>query len=136
MKPGLAVLCLVAIALATPAEAGDPVIVWQETRTPVSTTKPRGVRYAVILRNVSASPVTRLRVTVELYDFFGKLLWTRTVLPIPASLAAGDTTTLTFTTPHLESVSQTRYRIGYGGAQPSRSRPRRRRGGRDPAGKG
>jgi hypothetical protein len=42
MKPHLAALCL-ALALVSPAEAGDPVVVLQETRTPVVSKKHRGV---------------------------------------------------------------------------------------------
>jgi len=54
---------------------------------------------------------------------------------VPASLGPGDTATLSLSTPTLEAAKQTRYRFAYGGAS-HRGRPRRRRGGRDPAGSG
>jgi len=135
MKSGIAALCLAATALARPGEASDPVVVVQETRTPVVSKQRRSVQLVVLLKNVSASPVHGLRVTVEFYDFFGKLLWVRTAVPVPASLAPGDTATLSLSTPPLEAAKQTRYRFAYGGAS-HRGRPRRRRGGRDPAGSG
>jgi hypothetical protein len=135
MKPGFAAFCLAAAALATPGEASDPVVVVQETRTPVISKKQRGVQHLALLKNVSGYPVHGLRVTVEFYDLFGKLLWVRTAVPVPASLGPGDTATLTLSTPALEAARQTRYRFAYGGA-PRRGRPRRRRGGRDPAGRG
>ena len=43
---------------------------------------------------MSAAPVHGLRVTVESYDFFGKLLWVRTAVPVPSVLGPGDTATL------------------------------------------
>jgi hypothetical protein len=118
MKPHLAALCL-ALALASPAEAGDPVVVLQETRTPVVSKKHRTVQHVVLLKNVSPYPVRGLRVTVEFYDFFGKLLLARTGTPVPASLRPGDTATLSLSTPTLEAARQTRYRVQYGGG-PSR----------------
>jgi hypothetical protein len=135
MKPGFVALCLAAAALATPDKASDPVVVVQETRTPLISKKQRGAQHFVLLKNVSGYPVHGLRVTVEFYDLFGKLLWVRTAVPVPASLGPGDTATLTLSTPALEAARQTRYRFAYGGG-PRRGRPRRRRGGRDPAGRG
>ncbi len=135
MKPHLAALCL-ARALASPAEAGDPVVVLQETRTPVVSKKPRTVQRVVLLKNVSPYPVRGLRVRVEFYDFFGKLLLVRTGPPVPASLGPGDTATLSLSTPTLEAARQTRYRFQYGGGPPAPARPGPRRGGRDPAGRG
>jgi hypothetical protein len=72
----------------------------------------------VVLKNVSAAPVRGLRVTVEFYDFFGKLLWVRTAVPVPSSLGPGDTATLSLSTPSLDAARQTRYRFAYGGASP------------------
>src|ERR1700687_2952882 len=106
MKPGLAAICLWA-ALAAPAEASDPVVVVQETRTPVVSKKHRSVQHVVLLKNVSPYPVRGLRVTVEFYDFFGKLLLVRPGTPVPASLGPGDTATLSLSTPTLETASQT-----------------------------
>jgi len=128
-------LWLAAAALAAPAEASDPVVVVQETRTPVISKKQRTVQHVALLKNVSGHPVRGLRVTVEFYDLFGKLLWVRTAVPVPASLGPGDTATLMLSTPALEAARQTRYRFAYGG-EPRRGRPRLRRGGRDPAGRG
>ena len=65
----------------------------------------------MLLKNVSAQPVRGLRVTVEFYDFFGKLLWIRTAVPVPASLGPGETATLSLPTPPLEAARQTRYRF-------------------------
>jgi hypothetical protein len=130
MKLHLAALCL-ALALASPAEAGDPAVVLQETRTPVV-----GVQHVVLLKNVSPCPVRGLRVTVEFYDFFGKLLLVRTGSPVHASLGPGDTATLSLSTPTLEAARKTRYRVQYRGGPPRHARPRPRRGGRDPAGRG
>jgi hypothetical protein len=132
MKSRIAALCLAATALARPGEASDPVVVVQETRTPVVSKQHRSVQHVALLKNVSASAVRGLRVTVEFYDLFGKLLWVRTAVPVPASLGPGDTATLSLSTPTLEAAKPARYRFAYGGA-PHRGRPRRRRGGRDPA---
>ena len=111
-----------ALALATAAEASEPVVVLQETRTPVGKGQRQSVQHVVLLKNVSSEPVRGLRVTVEFYDFFGKLLWSRTAVPTPASLAPGDTASLSLSTPQLESMSRTRYRFEYGGAAARRSR--------------
>jgi len=105
-----------ALALATAAEASEPVVVLQETRTPVGKGQRQSVQHVVLLKNVSSEPVRGLRVTVEFYDFFGKLLWSRTAVPTPASLAPGDTASLSLSTPRLESMSRTRYRFEYGAA--------------------
>jgi hypothetical protein len=136
MTTCLAALLWIAVALASPAEAGEPVVVVQETRTPVASTKHRTVQHVVLLKNVSPYPVRGLRVTVEFYDFFGKLLWVRTGTPVPTSLRPGDTATLSLSTPTLESARQTRYRVQYAGGPSRHARPRPKRGGRDPAGKG
>jgi len=50
---------------------------------------------------------------VELCDYFGKLLWARTVVPTPASLKPADTATLSLLTPDLEAHRRTRYRFDY-----------------------
>jgi len=111
-----------ALALATAAEASEPVVVLQETRTPVGKGQRQSVQHVVLLKNVSSEPVRGLRVTVEFYDFFGKLLWSRTAVPTPASLAPGDTASLSLSTPRLESMSRTRYRFEYSGAAARRPR--------------
>jgi len=113
-----------ALALAAAAEASEPVVVLQETRTPVGKGQRQSVQHVVLLKNVSSEPVRGLRVTVEFYDFFGKLLWSRTAVPTPASLAPGDTASLSLSTPQLESMSRTRYRFEYGGAAAHRPRGR------------
>jgi len=120
MKVGIVALCLISAAFAMPIEASDAVIVVQETRTPVVSKQRRSVQHVALLKNVSASPVRGLRVTVEFYDFFGKLLWVRTAVPVPASLRPGDTATLSISTPTLEAARQTRYRFAYGGSPPPR----------------
>ena len=113
-----------ALALAAAAEASEPVVVLQESRTPVGKGQRQSVQHVVLLKNVSSEPVRGLRVTVEFYDFFGKLLWSRTAVPTPASLAPGDTASLSLSTPQLESMSRTRYRFEYGGAAAHRPRGR------------
>ena len=134
--PSLAALLWIAVALASPAEAGDAVVVVQETRTPIVSKKHRTVQHIVLLKNVSPYPVRGLRVTVEFYDLFGKLLLVRTGTPVPTSLGPGDTATLSLSTPTLEAARATRYRVQYAGGPPRNARQRPRRGGRDPAGRG
>lgn len=140
MKPLFAALWLVAATFVVPAQASDPVIVVQETRTPVVNKKqhgvPQGVQHVVLLKNVSAYPVRGLRVRVEFYDFFGKILLVRSGTPVPSSLGPGDTATLSLPIPRLEAARQTRYRIEYAGGPSRGGRLRPRRGGRDPAGRG
>src|ERR1700694_111263 len=111
------------IALASPAEAGEPVVVVQETRAPVVSKHHKSVQHVVLLKNVSPHHVRVLRVTVEFYDFFGKLLLVRSGTPVPSSLGPGDTATLSLPTPALESARKTRYRFQYGGGAP-RGSPR------------
>ena len=72
--------------------------------------------------NLSAAPVRGLRVTVEFYDFFGKLLWVRTAVPVPSALGPGDTATLSLSTPTLDAARQTRYRFAYGAGASARGR--------------
>src|SRR5205823_5089617 len=115
MKPLLAVLPWIFLALAPAGEAGDAVMVVQETRTPVVSRKHTSVQHVVLLKNVSPHHVRGLHVTVEFYDFFDKLLLVRSGTPVPSSLAPGDTATLSVPTPVLESLRKTRYRFQYGG---------------------
>ena len=84
--------------------------------------------HVALLKNTSAQSIRGLRVTVELHDTFGKLLWTRTVTPGPASLKPGDTASLSVSTPDLADYKKTVYRFDYrpdGKAAASSSRPRR-----------
>ena len=72
MKPGLAVICLWA-ALAAPAEASDPVVVLQETRTPAVGTKHRGSQHVVLLKKqgrtaAAAETEARIRTLEEKKD--------------------------------------------------------------------
>ena len=98
------------VAVAMPA-AGEDVIVVQETRTPGKGKKT--VQHSALLKNAGTRPVRNLRVTIELYDYFGALLWARTASPSPASLRPGDTATLSLTTPHLPEHRRTAYRFDY-----------------------
>ena len=138
MKPWLVAVCLGA-ALPSAAESADPVVVLQETRAPVVSKRKHSaqpaVQHVVLLKNVSPYPVRRLRVTVEFYDFFGKLLLVRSGMPVPSSLGPGDTATLSLPTPALEAMRRTRYRFEYGGGPPRSGRSRPRRGKRDSAGR-
>ena len=61
-------------------------------------------------------------VMVEFYDFFGKLLWVRTAVPVPSALGPGDTATLSLSTPSLDAARQTRYRFAYGAGASLRGR--------------
>lgn len=125
MKPVIiTTVALSLLAFAAGAETSDPVVVVQETRTPGGTKQRPSIQHVVLLKNVSASPVHRLRVTVEFYDFFGKVLWARTAVPTPASLGPGETATLSLSTPRLELMSRTHYRFEYAGGSPPRGHPR------------
>src|SRR5262245_16106001 len=124
MKLARAVMLLSVLALAAIAEASEPVVVLQETRTPGGKGQHQSVQHVVLLKNVSAEPVRGLRVTREFYAVYGKLLWSRTAVPTPASLAPGNTASLSLSTPRLESMSRTRYRFEYGGAAAHRPRGR------------
>src|SRR4030095_15663709 len=122
MKRAIAAMWPLSAALAAPGEASEAVVVVQETRTPVVSKQRRTAQHVVVLKNVSAAPVRGLRVTVAVYDFFGKLLWVRTVVPVPSALGPGDTATLSLSTPSLDAARQTRYRFAYGAgaARPGR----------------
>jgi hypothetical protein len=109
----LVVVLVIAGSAVAAGEPGDAVSVLQETRTREPGKKT--VQHVALLKNTSTRPVRGLRVTVELYDFFGKLLWARTVSPAPSSLRPGDTATLSVATPDLPAYRQTRYRFDYRG---------------------
>jgi hypothetical protein len=126
MNSWLAAFPLIALAWASSAGAAEPVVVVQETRTPVVSKHHKSVQHVVLLKNVSPHHVRGLRVTVEFYDFFGKLLLVRSGTPAPSSLGPGDTATLSLPTPALESARKTRYRFQYGGGPPRNDRPRTR----------
>ncbi len=107
------VLALVLLgAVAAPALTGDAITVLQETRAPGPGRKTT-VRHVAVLRNTAPYPVYGLRVTVELADYFGAVLWARTAVPTPSSLRPGDTATLALDTPQLERHRHTRYRFDY-----------------------
>ncbi len=112
MKPLLLAIALV-VTLAAPVIAGDAVVVLEEKRTREPGKKQTAIRHVALLKNTSSQSVRGLRVTVELYDYFGKLLWARTVIPAPSSLKPGDTATLSLMTPNLEAHRKTRYRFDY-----------------------
>lgn len=112
-------MALVAM-LAAPVMAGDAVVVLEENRTREPGTKQMRIRHVALLKNTSSQGVRALRVTVELYDYFGKLLWARTVIPAPSSLRPGDTATLSLMTPYLEAHRKTRYRFEYSAAGKAR----------------
>ena len=124
MRLAFVSVILMMLTLAPRADASDPVVVVQETRTPGGTKQRPSIQHVILLRNISASPVHRLRVTVEFYDFFGKIVWARSAVPTPASLGPGETATLSLSTPRLESMSRTHYRFEYAGGSASRSHPR------------
>jgi len=96
-----AFLLLAFAAFARPALAtdGDPVVVVQETRTPAAAQKRSGahhapsVQHVALLRNSGPRPVRVVRVTVEFYDFFGKILWAKSAVPVPSRMEPGGTAT-------------------------------------------
>ena len=126
MRPTLLALVL-GMVLAGEAFAGDAVTVVQERRTRVPGKKP-AVEHVALMKNTSSQSIRGLRVTVELHDTFGKLLWTRTVTPGPSSLKPGDTASLSVATPDLRDYKKTVYRFDYrpdGKAAAPSSHPRR-----------
>jgi len=111
MRPTLLALVL-GMTLAGEAFAGDAVTVLQERRTRLPGKKPT-VEHVALVKNTSSQGIRGLRVTVELHDSFGKLLWTRTVTPGPSSLKPGDTASLSVSTPYLADYKKTVYRFDY-----------------------
>ena len=111
MRPIFLALVL-GIALAGEAFAGDAVTVLQERRTRLPGRKSM-VEHVALMKNTSSQGIRGLRVTVELHDSFGKLLWTRTVTPGPASLKPGETASLSVSTPDLSDYKKTVYRFDY-----------------------
>ena len=111
MWPLLLTLALSA-SLAGAAAAGDAVSVVQETRTREPGRKTT-VRHIAVLQNTASYTIYGLRVTVELQDYFGAVLWARTAVPSPASLKSYDTATLSISTPSLDGYRRTRYRFDY-----------------------
>ncbi len=108
------------------AFAGDAVVVLQERRTRLTGKKQQVVEHVALLKNTSSQGVRGLRVTVELHDTFGKLLWTRTVTPGPSALQPGDTASLSVTTPYLVDYKKTVYRFEYRADARARAVPRSR----------
>ena len=110
---------LVAALLLAPISAGDDIVVVEETRVAESSRperdarKPGTVRHSAVLKNAGNRSVRSIRVSVELYDYFGKLLWARTVAPTPAALRPGETAVLSLATPRLDAYRKTRYRFEY-----------------------
>jgi hypothetical protein len=128
MRPTLIALVL-GLALAGEVFAGDAVALQQERRTRLPGKKP-AVEHVALLKNTSSQVIRHLRVTVELHDSFGKLLWTRTVTPGPSSLKPGETASLSVSTPDLSDYKKTVYRFDYRtdgtpAAAPSRTRSAR-----------
>lgn len=113
---------LLALALAV-AAASDAVTLVQETRTREPGRKAT-VRHIAVLRNTAPYAIQGLRVTVELQDYFGTVLWARTAVPSPSSLGPGDTATLALSTPQLDAHRRTRYRFEYRAASTPAGRSR------------
>ena len=113
----VALMTLMALGAVAPAgaAAAEEIVVLQETRTPGQdkrSTK-KTVLHLAVLKNTGNRALRHLRVTIELYDHFGALLWARTASPSPTSLRPGDTATLSLTTPHLPEHRRTAYRFDY-----------------------
>jgi hypothetical protein len=92
-----------------PAAAGATIAVVEERQVPESNGK--AVHHLAVLRNTGSVPVRGLRVTVELQDHFGKLLWAKTVGPTPSTIQPGETALVRVTAPRLGDQSRTRYRF-------------------------
>jgi hypothetical protein len=108
----VAAAVLVSTILSAGAAAGDEAIVTvQESRT--RSPGKKTVQHVAIVKNRSERPVHGLRVMVELHDYFGAILWARSVVPVPASLRPGETATLTLVTPELAAYRRTIYRFEY-----------------------
>jgi hypothetical protein len=110
------------VALIAPGRVDDAMVVVEETRTlekPAAKAgarrSPPRVRHVARLLNASPHGVRGLRVTVELYDYFGKLLWSGSGAAVPSTLRPGETASVTLLTPDLESYRSTRYRFDYRG---------------------
>jgi hypothetical protein len=106
---------LVALALAMLVDqsaANDVLTVLQERRTRLPGKKPL-VEHVALVKNVSPQRIRALRVTVELHDTFGKLLWRRTVTPGPSALKPGETASLSVSAPELADYKKTVYRFEY-----------------------
>ena len=141
MKGAIAALWLLSAALAAPGEASEAVVVVQETRTPVVNTAflllssltahlaeralrsgNRGTFHLLWAVTIALGVAFLVGTAVEFYDFFGKLLWVRTAVPVPSALGPGDTATLSLSTPALDAARQTRYRFAYGAGASLRGR--------------
>ena len=101
------------LALSSHAAAGDAVVVVEEKRMREPGKKQIAIRHVALVKNTSSEAVRGLRVTVELRDYFGKLLWARTIVPTPSSLKPGDTASVSLVTPQLDAHRKTRYRFDY-----------------------
>ncbi len=112
MRAVLLVIALIALP-AGPALGDDAVTVLQETRTRQPGKRQQAVAHVALLKNTSIHSIRGLRVTVELYDAFGKLLWTKTVTAGPSALRPGETASLSVSTPHIEAYKRTVYRFAY-----------------------
>jgi hypothetical protein len=112
----VALMTLMSLGVVAPAgpAAAEEIVVLQETRTPEKDKRSKKtVLHLAVLKNTGSRAVQHLRVTIELYDHFGALLWARTASPSPTSLRPGDTATLSLTTPHLPEHRRTAYRFDY-----------------------
>ena len=107
---GVVALLLIAV-LPGVVSGGESIVAVQESRT----RSPNGktVQHVAVLKNRGERPVHGLRVMVELHDYFGAVLWARSVVPVPASLRPGETATLAVATPDLPAHRRTVYRFEY-----------------------
>ncbi len=109
----VALMTLMSLGVVAPA-AAEEIVVLQETRTPEKDKRSKKtVLHLAVLKNTGNRALRNLRVTVELYDHFGALLWARTASPSPTSLRPGDTATLSLPTPYLPEHRRTAYRFDY-----------------------
>jgi hypothetical protein len=90
--------------------AADAAIALVEERQ-VPRANGKAVQHLAVLRNTGSVPVRGLRVTVELQDYFGKLLWAKTVGPMPSTIQPGETALVSVTAPRLSDQSRIRYRF-------------------------
>src|SRR5262249_16135162 len=101
----VALALIVLLAAAGPVAAGDDIALVEERRTPEHARGSRepsrkgAVRHVAVVKNTGSRPVRAIRVSVELCDYFGKVLWARAVVPTPSSLEPGETATISLSTP-------------------------------------
>jgi len=103
-------------AIGRPGEAlAGSLVVVEEHKGPAQPGRKKGrsegVQLMAVVRNVSGLPARNVRATLELVDYFGKVLWVKTVGVTPSTIAPGATAVVTTAAPDLPDHHRTRYRF-------------------------